>query len=119
MPQPYRSATLPSTGGTGSTPWNAGYGQAPFEVGIGLTGATTTILVSVQYTFDNIFDSFGTSVAVVASTTATWYTITGFSSVTAAAGGVFNIPCIAIRAFATSSSTTGATAGLTLIQSGP
>lgn len=77
--------------GIGTSPiYACDHFQAPFNVGIGCT-ITGTATYSVQFTFDDIMaDDF-------VAGSATWFTASDFSAVTATKAASFTIPCRGLR----------------------
>lgn len=62
----------------------------PFIVGIGTT-VTGSATYGIEYSFDDPMD------ADYVAASATWFVASGFSALTAGAGGALTIPCKAIR----------------------
>jgi len=102
-----------------TTPWNTDYLRpSPFNIGVGCVVNSTNVTYNVEHTFDPIFqNAFASSIAVIASSLATWFQNTGMTAQSTNKDGNYAFPVIGIRLNVTAGSSTG-TVTMTLISAG-
>jgi hypothetical protein len=119
MPAAY---TVTITGSGASNPWMPDLSaRTPFNIGIGVTVNSTNTLYNVEHTFDPIFQGiFPSTIAVLGSSQATWFSNTGITAQSSNANGNYAFPVVGIRlnVNGTGLSSVGTTK-MTLLQVGP
>lgn len=93
----------------------ADYSAAPFSLGIGVTVTSTAPTFSVEHTYDY------TGSSTFISSNATWFVVTGFSSVLGLnTAGFMELPTTALRLNISSGSTATSTASvsMTIVRAG-
>jgi hypothetical protein len=85
--------------------------QAPFNIGLAAVISAGTPTFSIQYSLDDP-NASGYSPA-----SATWFSVTGLSAVSATTSVGFSIPCRAISIYMAPAQT--GTVNLTIVQAGP